>query len=214
MTHQQSRLYLCDLAWQVYDLFWFSSVESRPIFHTLPLERVSIFGSQADGRCNSTSVVNDMNICNGTSVLNDGVTPTLYGVSEDPSSEWASQLFTMRRSGTDTISLIFQLSSVLNHNRVEVAVFNCPQRGIYAPSIGVYSFSYKRTIKSLQHTSCDHLIKFCLDFNLSTTLQFFVLEFPYQTDSDYVFLGEVTFYDDGSSSCDAPELINATTYPS
>ena len=164
--------------------------------------------------------MNNMNICNGTSVLNDGDTPTLYGVSEDPSSEWASQLFTMRRNGTDTVSLTFQLASAVNRDRVEVAVFNCPQRRIYAPSIGVYSnfqlLPQTRTFitnKTLQNASCSHLIKFCLDFGLSTTLRFFTLEFPYETDSDYVFLGEVSFFDGGSLSCDAPELINATTYP-
>ena len=202
------------------DLFWFSSVESRPILHTLPSERVSLFGSQADGRCNSTSVMNEVNICNGTSVLNDGVTPTLYGVSEDPSSEWASQLFTMRRNGTDTISLTFELASGFNRDRVEVAMFNCPRRGIYVPSINMYSnfqlLPQTRTFitnKSLQITSCNHLIKFCLDFGVSTTVRFFTLEFPYETDSGYVFLGEVTFYD-GGSPCDAPELIDATTHPS
>ena len=204
------------------DLFWFSSVDSRPILHTLPSERVSVFGSQADGRCSSTSVMNNVNICNCTSVLNDGVTPALYGVSADPSSEWASQLFTMRRNGTDTISLTFQLASGVNRDRVEVTVFNCPQRGIYAPSVNMYSnFQFLAhqtrtsiTSMSLQNTSCDHLIKFCLDFGSSTTLRFFTLEFPYHIDSDYVFLGEVTFYDGGSLSCDAPELIDATTYPS
>ena len=196
------------------DLFRFSSVEFRPILHTLPSERVSIFGSKADGRCNSTSVMNNVNICNGTSVLNDGVTPTLYEVT---SSEWARQLFTMRRNGTDTISLIFQLPSGLNRNRVEVAVFNCPQRGTDVPSIAVYANSLETrsfmTSTPLRHTSCNHLIKFCLDFGVSSTSQFFTLEFPYQADSDYVFLGEVTFFG-GSLSCDVPELINATTYPS
>ena len=204
------------------DLFWFSSVESRLVLHTLPPEWVSVFGSQADGRCNSTSVMNNVNICNGTSVLNDGVTPTLYGVSEDPSSEWASQLFTMRRNGTDTISLTFQLASGFNRDRVDLTVFNCPHKGIYVPSVNVYAnFQLLQPIrvflltnKSLQNTSCYHLIKFCLDFGLSTTIGFFTLEFPYQIDSDYVFLGEVTFYDGDSSSCDAPELIDATTYRS
>ena len=206
--------------WQVCDLFWFSFADSRLIFHTLPSERVSRFGSQVDGRCNSTSVMNDVNICNGTSVLNNGVTPTLYGVSEDPSSEWARQLFTMRRNGTDTISLTFQLASGVNRDRVEVTVFNCPQRGIYVPFVHVYvNFQLLPqtrsliTRKPLQNTSCNHLIKFCLDFGLSTTSRFFTLEFPHQIDSDFVFLGEVTFYDGGSSSCDAPELIDATTYP-
>ena len=183
-----------------------------------------MFGSQADGRCNSTSVMNDVNICNGTSVLNDGVTPTLYGVSEDPSSEWARQLFTMRSNGTDAISLTFQCSSALSRDRVELTVFNCPQQNYLAQFVDVYFNNQLLPQSQSRHhiarffighkTSCNHLIKFCLNFHGSTS-SFTTLEFPNQANSDYyVFLGEVTFYDGGSSSCHAPELIDATTYPS
>ena len=107
---------------------------SRPISHSLPPELESgLFGSPVNGGCSSTSGTNN-EICDGTSVLNDGILPALSGVSCDPASQWASELFTMRRSGTDPIAVSLELPSG-THNRVELTVFNCPQWGIYTPRV-------------------------------------------------------------------------------
>ena len=174
-----------------------------------------------NGRC--TSICGDNNnICNGTSVLNDGLIPALSGVSEDPQSQWAAQLFTMGRAMSGTARII--LSFEVEHNtydRVELAVFNCPERGIYTPVVNVYidtSFRPERdganlgffnTNQSLLSTSCDHLIKFCVQFFGGVSAPYFNLEFPYQTNSNpsFVFLGEVTFLHNGAESCGPPELI-------
>ena len=69
-----------------------------------------MFGSPMNGGCSSTSGTNN-EICDGTSVLNEGILPALSGVSNDPASQWASELFTMRRSGTDPIIVSVVLPS-------------------------------------------------------------------------------------------------------
>ena len=188
---------------------------SRPLSHSLPPQRVSVFGSQADGGC--TSISN--NICNGTSVLNDGIIPALSGVSASPSSQWAAQLFTMTRSGTEDIILTVEFDGV-THDRVELAVFNCPERGIYAPQIQVYIASTSgisislAANQSLTSTSCDYLLNFCVEFP-AITITHYNLVFPYGINSNSVFLGEVTFmnYID-NVLCGSPELITSPRVPS
>ena len=106
---------------------------NRPIRHTLPPELESnLFGSPVNGGCWTNN-----EICDGTSVLNDGIIPALSGVSNDPASQWANELFTMRRSGTDQIVISVEVPSGI-HNHMELTVFNCPQLGIYAPQVMVY----------------------------------------------------------------------------
>ena len=198
---------------------------SHPIRHSLPTQTLqSLFGSQTTGRC--TSIAD--NICNGTSVLNDGIIPALSGVIDCPQSQWANQLLTMRRSFDRSagINISFEVEPV-NHDRMELVVFNCPERGIYTPMVRVYidtsfmpeSLGHLNTNQSLLRTSCDHLIRFCVEFNGAVSVPSLALEFPYQNNSDFVFLGEVTFLNGGAEPCDPPELItmpvlSVTTYSS
>jgi hypothetical protein len=101
---------------------------SRPIRHSLPPELESgLFGSPVDGGCSSISGTNN-EICDGTSVLNDGILPALSEVRDDQASQWASELFTMRRSGTDQIAVSVEIP-IAPHNRMELTVF------IYAPRV-------------------------------------------------------------------------------
>ena len=185
---------------------------SRPIRHSLPTQVLQpLFGSQATGRCASITG----NVCNGTSVLSDGIIPALSGVSNCPQSEWADQLFTMRRMSRGAgIVLSFEVKPV-NHDRVELVVFNCPEYAIYTPSVNVYidtSFDPEHLgslifNQSLSETSCDHLIRFCVDFSGAVSVTAFDLEFPDQNNSSFVFLAEVTFLNGGTEPCDPPELI-------
>ena len=135
------------------------------------------------------------------------------------------QLFTMRRAGNERIILSVEVPAVL-HSSVQLTVFNCPQQGIYSPAVNVYgdlllrpeitrSLPANRFIinETLTATSCDHLIKFCVDFRSSFTLPYYILEFPYQTNSDFVFLDEVTFSSLGVAPCPLPELITMPVTP-
>jgi hypothetical protein len=136
---------------------------SRPISHSLPPELESgLFGSRVNGGCSSIPGTNN-EICDGTSVLNDGILPALSGVSNNPASQWASEFFTMRRSGTDQIAVSVEVPSGRTHDRVELAVFNCPhvQLGIYAPRI-IVDITVLGTIAdaTLPDVSCEYLLKF------------------------------------------------------
>ena len=112
----RSMLHLCEVL-----LF----AVSHPIRHSLPTQVLQpLFGSRATGRC--TSITG--NVCSGTSVLSDGIIPALSGISNCPQSEWADQLFTMK-SRDARIVLSFEVEPV-NHDRLELVVFNCPEYDI------------------------------------------------------------------------------------
>ena len=193
---------------------------NRPIRHTLPPELESgLFGSPENGGCSSTSGTNN-EICDGTSVLNDGILPALSGVNMSQSL-WANELFTLNRSGTDQIVVSVEIPRV-NHNRMELTVFNCPQLGIYTPQVIVYiTNSLSANAINLQmaanvtlsEVSCEYLWRFCIAFGVSVPN--INLVFPYQNNSDFVFLGEVTFLSDPDpmSLCGAPELITMRVTP-
>ena len=149
------------------------------------------------------------NTCSGTSVLNDGIIPVL----DTSTSAWASQLFTL--SGTrGIIRLSFEVDSA-NHDRMVLAVFNCPEMGIGLSSVGVYfdkSFRPDRNDSALgmfimesqlMSTSCDRLVVFCVKYNTTQSpTQFINLEIPTNNSADHVFLGEVTFLNGGNEPCD------------
>ena len=113
------------------------------------------------------------------------------------------------------------------HDSVLLTVFKCPQQGIYAPAVNVYADSSLRpeitgslpanrfiTNETLTATSCDHLIKFCVNFRSALSLPYYILEFPYQTNSDFVFLNEVTFSNLGGANCPPPDLVTvAVAFP-
>ena len=179
---------------------------------------MSLYGSDVNGSC--TSVVGDRDSCRGTSVLNDGIIPVLSGISAMEDPEWAAQLFTTRRAGQTRIVTSFILEDT-NHDRVELAVFNCPEMGINAPSVNVYfdtSFRAGRAYRGLgtlnmslvmQNTSCDHLLIFCVEYSGGMSSRYVNLEFPFErnTGSDFVFLGEVTFLNGCDEPCSLPRLV-------
>ena len=149
------------------------------------------------------------NTCSGTSVLNDGTIPGPFDTS---SPAWASRLFTL--SGTrGIIRLSFEVESA-DHDRMELAVFNCPEMGIGLSSVRVYfdeSFRRDRDDSKLgtlimesqlMVTSCDHLIIFCVRYDTTQSpTRFINLEIPTNSSADHVFLGELTFLNGGSEPC-------------
>ena len=124
----------------------------------------------------------------------------------------------MRRFGTDRIVVSFEFS-ISSRNRLELAVFNCPQLGIYAPQVSVYIANpmnidlTRITEMTISQVSCDHLLKFCVELG-GASVPYLNLVFPYQNNSDFVFLGEVTFLNDPvNNQCDPPELITMQVIP-
>ena len=203
---------------------------SVPVRHSLPTFRmVSMFGSLTTGNCSSLipgpSEQNGIyrgSICNGTSVLNDGIIPSLTKVSNDSR---AAQLLTMRQHRYLQIVLSFEVENQL-YDCMELAVFNCPEVGIHASRINIYSdisfrperqnSSFGKNIKEtflLGNISCEYLVKLYVSF-MSVNSSYFNIEFPGLTSaSNYVFLGEVSFLS-GAGDCEQwpPELIETTSY--
>ena len=207
-------------------LLLFLPTESRVITrHNLPQQRLElVFGSQNNGSCTDVSESLDGNpVCADTSVLNDGIIPALDGVNSSNNSAWATELFTLRGTHGRVTRLSFEVDSE-NHDRMELAVFNCPEMGINISSFSVYfdeSFRPDRngtneTLGSfimesqLMVTSCDQLLVYCVKYNTTQPpTRFINLEIP-NRNLDYVFLGEVTFLNGGSELCDIGMPIKGT----
>jgi hypothetical protein len=157
-------------------------------------------------------------------MLNDGDIPVLSGISSDNESQWAAKLFTMERPNSLAKIIVSFEVKPLDYDRVEIVLFNCPQLGINAPFISIYSNRVSFRVESANKTlgdlrvkqsingfSCSHLIRFCIKFNHNLSDPFFNFEFPHQTNSSLVFLGEVTFLED-NKQCGLPMLITRTNY--
>ena len=182
---------------------------------------MSVFGSDVNGSCTNINR-NNSNICIGTSVLNDGDIPVLSGISSDNGSQWAAKLFTMQRPNSLAKIIIAFEVEPLDYDRVEIVLLNCPELGISAPFINIYSnrASFRvesadkilgnlRVNQSIIGFSCSHLIRFCFKFSHRLSDPYFNFEFPNQNNngnSSFIFLGEVTFLGDGKQ-CDLPMLI-------
>ena len=197
--------------------------------HTLPQNRLeSLYGSDKNASC---SLKNNIGIgervsCDGTSVLNDGIISALDGVSSNLTSKWATELFTLRRpTPIARIILSFEVDSD-NHDRMELAVFNCPGMEISVPMVNVYfdsSFRLDRVDnqplgnlilqQQLMSTSCDGLLLFCVQYtDAASPTRYINLEFLSSniTNSTFVFLGEVTFLNGGMEPCDPAMSIIIT----
>ena len=147
-------------------------------------------------------------------MLNDGIIPALNGVSNNNESQWAIDLFAMRRPGNSTGNIIvsFEVEPV-GHSCLKLAVFNCPNLGIRTPMVNVYSSTTFRPedvnktlgnlIASYSYTSadssCSHLTTYAMEFYRKTSHSYFNLEFPsvYGSNSSFICLGEVTFLMEG-----------------
>ena len=178
---------------------------------------MSVSGSSATGHCSNVSNAGVRLICRDptSSVLFDGVIPTLTGLDGDM---WASQLLTLQRATSTRARVLFDFTDTPGYvglsGRFEVVMFNCPNMGISASTIRVStSSSPSRSTKPLMDvnigiTSCDSLVTVCTPIN--TIRPSISLQFPH---SDMVYLAEVTFYDDSSTSTCSPDTIITTAPP-
>ena len=111
---------------------------------TIDAKTVSVNGSSATGHCSSVSSTGVISTCTDptSSVLFDGAIPTLTGLDGDM---WASQLLTLQRATSTRALVIFDFTSTPGYvglsGRLEVVIFNCPEKGISAPTIRVLTSS-------------------------------------------------------------------------
>ena len=101
----------------------------------------SVNGSAADMGCTSPLVHSDgVMMCGGCSYLTDGVSPDI----DTSSSDWASQLVTLRRNdGSYNLTyphvlLTFTFDTAVSVTGIEMDLFLCPDWNIGAPSVYVY----------------------------------------------------------------------------
>ena len=178
---------------------------------------MSVSGSSATGHCSNVSNTEVKSTCTdpSSSVLFDGVIPTLTGLDGDM---WASQLLTLQKNTlgpTVTFNFTGTQDYVGLSGRLEVVMFNCPEREISASTIRVpisSSPSVNPTpplmVVNINITSCDSLVRVCTP--IMTVQPSISLQFPY---SDMVYLAEVTFYAASSASTCPPDTIITTAPP-
>ena len=171
---------------------------------------MSVSGSSATGHCSNVSNTRVRSTCTDptSSVLFDGVTPTLTGLDGDM---WASQLLTLQNN-TLGPTITFDFNGTQDYvglsGRLEVVMFNCPERGISASTIRVPIFSSPSMnptsfmVVNIDITSCDSLVRVCTP--IMTVQPSISLQFP---DSDMVYLAEVTFYAASNASTCPPDTI-------
>ena len=166
-------------------------------------------GSSAIGHCSnvtSTEVMTSICADPTSSVLFDGVIPTLTGLDGD-NIMWASQLLTFQTTDTRA-SVLFDFTDTPGYvglsGRLEVVMFNCPEKGISAPTIRVSTSSSPLVnptplmVVNIGITSCDSLVRVCS--TISTVQPSILLDFVIGASSDMVYLAEVTFYPASSAS--------------
>ena len=163
-------------------------------------------GSSATGNCSSIShgVVTSTCTDPTSSVLFDGVIPTLTGLDGDM---WASQLLTLQRPMP---SINIDITTPLS--RVEVTMFNCPEWRISVQSISLRDndgivIGSSGDLNSI--TSCDSLVRLCVPATAINPLVV-TAQFDLGTDSNWVHLAEVTFYND-NTTCPPNTTIDITT---
>lgn len=146
-------------------------------------------------------------------MLNDGIIPPLRGVSNNSESQWAINLFTMKRPGVGG-NIIVSLEVEPGHRGyscMKLAVFNCPELGIRTPMVNVYNSTTFRpedddkvlgnliASYTSAESSCNHLTTYTIKFYQKISQSYFNLEFRsvYGSSSSYVILGEVMFLTEG-----------------
>ena len=152
-------------------------------------------GSSDIGNCSSVSHGGVRSTCTDptSSVLFDGVIPTLTGLDGDM---WASQLLTLQRPMP---SINIDITTPIS--RIEVIMFNCPEWRISVQSISLRDndgivIGSSGDLNSI--TSCDSLVRLCVPATAINPLVVRV-QFDLDTDSNWVHLAEVTFYNDNTT---------------
>ena len=186
----------------------------------------SVNGSSVNMGCTSPLVDSDgVMICTSQSYLVDGCSPAI----DTSTSDWGSQLVTVRKTQTDEIPfdhvlLTFGFDTTVTLTEIELDLFLCPEWGIGAQFISVYAdvesnLVFTRnslTALPFQHytpsqSSCNSLstVTISLGGGLESTpyLTWHVLVSSFTPFIDWVHVGEVRFL---GPSQDAPPMICPT----
>ena len=182
--------------------------------HTLPDGLQSVNGSDPTGGCSRPAAQG--RICveldeGGTSDLTDSVIPSLGGFQ----GHWAAGLFTVNR-GAQSFHIGFDFNSSVNFTKVELDLFNCPERGIAAQTITVYEYTrgilfFPGIQRVLGHTtanatSCTSIVRVVIPLELpQNPTPFYVIEFTFDNATiQWVHIAEVRFLEEEDAQCPTP----------
>ena len=187
----------------------------------------SVNGSDINMGCTSP-LVNDSDgvmVCMSQSYLVDGCSPVI----DTSTSDWASQLVTVRKTQTDELTydhvlLTFGFDTAVTLTGIELDLFLCPDMNINAPYITVYADNESNLVfrsgLSFQHyppsdtelpTSCDSLSTINITLNDilvdSSFLTWHILISSSTSSTiDWVYVGEIRFL-----GMDDPPQMTCTT---
>ena len=173
--------------------------------YSLDTPASSVNGSNITSFCsNSLATTN----CTSSVVL-DGHIPTLTGLDSDM---WASQLLTIQNQESQFTFDFTNTPDFQRVERVEVAMFNCPQWGIGVQTIMILGDDGSTlAVENIgEPTSCDSLIKVCIP--VITTDPVLTVRFHLAENTDWLHLAEVSFYG-GSSLCPVRQQVLVTSPP-
>ncbi len=185
----------------------------NPIKYTINTIPLSKYGSSENGLCNTSLNIDGSQVCTTpqSSVLFDGVIPSLSGRNNNMC--WASQLLVLNLSTTIT----FELSDSSGTKAFEIVMFNCIQENIGAATKVILLQDGGGTLSTtINHMSCNHLIRACGFFTPITT-NTIPLSFEISTAAHFplaYYIAEMSFYD-SASGC-SPGIIdtNVSSTPS
>ena len=176
----------------------------------------SVNGSSVNMGCTSPLVDSDgVMVCNmSQSYLVDGCSPAI----DTSTSDWASQLVTVRKTQTDEIPfdhvlLTFDFDTAVTLTGIELNLFLCPELNTYAPFFSVFgdtesNFDLTLPVTSLpfrNYPAMDNVIPHSCDSLSTVTIPFWdsLLEDSFHTwhivisnfnsSIDWVHVGEVRF---------------------
>ena len=215
--------------WILFHLLF--TVMGAEVVQVVPQGIESVNGSSDNMGCTSSLVDSDgVMVCESGSYLVDGCSPDI----DTSTSDWASQLVTVRRSdGPDLnfphVLLTFGFDMNVSLTGIEMDWFLCPDWNISAPDIAVYlNEDYKLTStniltlpfvfadnKDSLQSSCDSLstVTFSggsFEGSYYRTIHILVtlLEYP---SIEWVHVGEVRFIGIDSPTCTQPTLPSSPT---
>ena len=191
-----------------------SAAQLHPNIHKIPEGTESVNGSRADGGCMGNVT---HHYCGNSreSFLTDGVNQVIN--TTDPN--WASELVTVRKNNVtwniqyDHVLLVFVFNSKVSLKSIRLNLFQCPQWGIGAPNIAVYAKNSQSgdfvnfylekhdtvVLAQLQdvQSSCNDLVPVTIPLETYTQYNtwYIVVSFEPQPDIDWVYMGEVQFFD-------------------
>ena len=196
-----------------------SATQLHPRIHSIPKGTESVNGSRVDGGC-KVNVVQKLFCSNGSeSFLIDNHDPVINTTDRN----WASQLVTVRKNNRtynfeyDHVIMSFLFQSPVSLTSIKLSLFKCPQWRIGPLNITVYAstgggatflnpetgtiYSFVPLAQSQDdQSSCSGLVSVTIPLKTDTQYKiwYIVVSFEDQPDIDWVYVGEVQFYD-GSS---------------